>query len=149
MACARLNEPMPSELPKVLVIDDEASNLETFGRVFRKDFAMHFASSVAAALELLQKQAFDIALVDYAMPGANGVAFLRKASELPAPLACVLLTAHGDVDEVKQACAGKLAHGIILKPWKREAILRWVSQAVQLGALRKSVGELKSAIEKK
>ena len=40
---------------------------------------MSFAQSVDEALAIIEQTTIDIALVDYAMPGKNGVEFLRRA----------------------------------------------------------------------
>ena len=135
--------------PRLLVIDDEESNLDTFRRVFRRDFNMWFARSVGEGLALARQHTFDVALVDYAMPNENGIVFLRFAAELQPNMACVMVTAHADLGEVKQAYAMGLARGIILKPWDRETILRWVENSRKFASLKKSVSTMKTQIEKK
>jgi putative two-component system response regulator len=141
--------PHPDPRPRVLVVDDEEANLETFERVFRKDFRVTVARSVDLAVQLAKKQEFDVALVDYAMPNANGVEFLRQAATLQPTMACVMLTAHADLDEVKQAHAVGLAKAIIIKPWDRDVILRWVGNAQRLAALKRSVKQMNSSLTKK
>ncbi len=139
---------LQDSLPKLLVVDDEPGNLDTFRRVFRKDYAMSFASSAARAYELATRQEFDVALVDYAMPEENGVVFLHRVSTLRPDMACLMMTAHGDLDEVKQAFASGLVQGILMKPWDRETVLRWVANALRLSSLRKTVGAMKASVAK-
>lgn len=134
---------------RILVIDDEEPNLETFRRVFRRDFRMMFARSVASAVELLHQHAFDMALVDYAMPGENGIAFLRHAASHKPDMACVMMTAHADLSEVKQAVTGGLARGVIMKPWDRSVILRWVENTKRLASLKKSVTNMMTRLDRK
>jgi DNA-binding NtrC family response regulator len=131
-------------LPSVLVIDDESSNLDTFRRVFRTDFKMRFASSVVKGIALLSGHTFDVALVDYAMPEENGLEFLRRAQQAQPTMCCLLVTAHADLAEVREANARGLAQGVIMKPWDRVAVLRWVQNGKRMASLRRSVGDLRA-----
>ncbi|HEX4446111.1 MAG TPA: serine/threonine-protein kinase [Polyangiaceae bacterium] len=137
--------------PSVLVVDDDDLNLRTFKRAFRGDFEITCADSGAQALELLARvspfAAFDVALVDYAMPGMNGVEFLRAARIARPDLAAVMVTAHGDLPEVRAALAGGSVHAVIMKPFHREAIVRWVRHCHRLATMRKTVGVMMSQVK--
>jgi DNA-binding NtrC family response regulator len=142
----------PSSLPQaqvtVLVVDDEPANLDTFRRVFRKDFEMTFARSGAEALEHLRRQSFDVALVDYAMGDMNGVELLRQAAELRPDMARLLVTAHDGVAEVRESRTSGVAISIIAKPWQRDQILQWVATATRMAQMRASVQRLNGAIKR-
>jgi CheY-like chemotaxis protein len=129
--------------PSVLVVDDDDLNLRTFRRAFRGDFEITCADSGARALECLASLSFDVALVDYAMPGMNGVEFLRAARTLYPDLRAVMVTAHADLPEVKAALSNGWVQAIIMKPFDREGILRWVSHCHRIGSMRKSVGAMR------
>jgi response regulator RpfG family c-di-GMP phosphodiesterase len=134
--------------PRLLIVDDEEANLDTFRRVFRRDFHMLFARSAAEATAFLSEHTFDVAIVDYAMPEVSGVAFLRKAAEIQPEMACLMVTAHADLPEVKQAYALGLARAIILKPWDRETILRWVENGMRFASLKRSISDMKSLLDR-
>ena len=112
--------------PSVLFIDDQETHLATLRRVFRHDYQMGFASSVAEGIEIIGEQRFDVAFVDYAMLGMNGVDFLRAADQIQPLMGRVMLTAHGDLLEVSLANATGLAAATVTKPWTREVIVYWV-----------------------
>jgi response regulator RpfG family c-di-GMP phosphodiesterase len=133
--------------PHLLIVDDEEANLDTFRRVFRRDFHMMFARSAMEAVALLAEHTFDVALVDYAMPEMSGVAFIRRAADIQPTMACLMVTAHADLPEVKQAYALGLARAIILKPWDRETILRWVENGMKFASLKRSVNDMKSLLD--
>src|SRR4051812_24090955 len=95
-------------MPAVLVVDDEQANLATFRRVFRQDFDMYLATSAEEALEHMAERAFDVALVDFAMPGMNGVEFFREAATRRPTMDRILVTAHADLPEVRAAKASGL-----------------------------------------
>jgi DNA-binding NtrC family response regulator len=132
----------------VLVVDDEQANLDTFRRVFRKDFEMVFARSGDEALHHVRRQRFDVALVDYAMPAMSGVEFLRRAAEIQPEMARLMLTAHDGVDEVRDARPSGLVISIISKPWQREQILHWVATAQRMSQMRASVAKLNEVLKK-
>ncbi len=133
--------------PRVLIVDDDELNLRTFRRAFRGDFEVSCAASGPEALDLLAVSRFDVALVDYAMPGMSGVGFLRAARVLRPDLAAVMVTAHADLPEVRGALAGGAVHAVIMKPFERETILRWVTHCHRLATMRKSVGAMMSQLK--
>ena len=61
----------PPPRPRVLVVDDEPENVRTVARVFRRELHVTGASSVAEARAELDRSSFDVALVDFSMPGEN------------------------------------------------------------------------------
>jgi CheY-like chemotaxis protein len=136
--------PAPEQC-RVLVVDDEEANLDTFRRVFRKELDMTFARSAAEALARLEQQTFDVALVDYAMPEMNGLELLRRAAILQPDMARLMLTAHDGMSELRDARASGLTISILSKPWQREQILQWVATARRMAQMRKSVARLNDA----
>ncbi len=127
----------PPHKPRILVIDDEMPNLQTFRRVFRNDYQVTLAASVDEGLAVIRQQPIDLALVDYSMPGKNGIHFLRAAKTLQPTMLCLMLTAHGDLDEVVRAEEDGLMLGVITKPWNKDTILRWVEKTLKLPATTK------------
>ncbi len=54
------------------------------------------AANAAQAIGCLQRQAFDVALIDIHMPGADGLTLARTLRTLPAAPAIVFVTAHAE-----------------------------------------------------
>lgn len=90
---------------KALIIEDSQDDLELYSRLLKKIHDVdikHFSSAVAAIDELskAKNHGFDIVLLDYNMPGLNGLDFLQKMKgleiELDAPI--VILTGEGNED---------------------------------------------------
>jgi len=117
-------------LPKVLVVDDEPANLNTFRRAFRKDLAVSIAKSGAEAVAALQAQRFDIVFVDFAMPHMSGIDLLEHIRRIQPDATRVLLTAYSDRPELRNAVQHGLAVALLTKPWHRADILEAVVRAV-------------------
>lgn len=129
----------PDPRPRVLVIDDEASNLETFQRVFRRDLRIELCASGREALSVLRQREFDAILVDYSMPGMNGAQLLQAAAELQPETVRMMVTAHADLDEVRGLKASGMVNRTIIKPWDRDHLLQWIQNAARITAMRRAL----------
>ena len=86
---------------KVLVVDDEAlarSRLRTLlGDCHAPGVeVLQEAANAAQAMATLQRDAFDLVLLDIRMPGADGVTLAQAIATLPHPPAVVFVTAHAE-----------------------------------------------------
>ena len=67
----------------VLVVDDEKNIRRTLRMVLEAEgFAVAEAESGEQALEILQAEPVDLAVVDVRLPGIDGLSLLSKAREL-------------------------------------------------------------------
>lgn len=137
----------PPPRPRVLVVDDEPENVRTVARVFRRELHVTGASSVAEARAELDRSSFDVALVDFSMPGENGIVLLREIVARGLALPSLLVTAHGTLDEVLEARRAGLCKGIVMKPWNAEELRRWVQQVMRMSQLRSSVGAMRRDVD--
>jgi diguanylate cyclase (GGDEF)-like protein len=65
--------------PHLLIVDDISDNRAILSRRFeRRGFAVTEAESGLAAIELIEKQAFDLVLLDVMMPGIDGIETLKR-----------------------------------------------------------------------
>ncbi len=125
----------------LLVVDDEPDNLFTFLRVLRGTYDITLASSGAEALTRLAtlgNAPVHAVLVDYAMPRMDGAAFVAKLRELYPNLPCLFLTAYADLEIVRAASRQYGVSAVIMKPWQRADIERWVEHAIRISAMRRS-----------
>ena len=79
---------------RVLIVDDNATNLRILGRQLERWGAIVVAAdSAEAALRLFAAgEDFDIAVLDYHMPGTDGVMLARKIARVREKLPLVLLS---------------------------------------------------------
>jgi two-component system response regulator AlgR len=86
---------------KVLIVDDEAlarARLRTLLADCREPTvnAPGEAATAVQAIEQMQRERYDLALLDIHMPGADGMSLARTLRELPYPPAVVFVTAHAE-----------------------------------------------------
>ncbi|GBC60551.1 histidine kinase [Desulfonema ishimotonii] len=87
-----------SEKIRVLMVDDEEKFRETTSKILRKrGFDTTMAGTGEEAIEILEKQAFDVVVLDIKMPGMDGHDALSRIREIRAETQVIMLTGHGGV----------------------------------------------------
>ena len=107
---------------QVLVVDDDHWLRESLSMLLEPEGCEVTAvRSAEEGLEALEEAVFDIIMVDYALPGMNGVQFLKRARNLSPGAFRVFFTAYGS--EPLFALARKLGAGACLhKPLSAEKL---------------------------
>jgi len=120
----------PQALP-ILVVDDEADNLDAFRFNFRKGFRILTAQSAQEGLELLSRERVAVIVADQRMPKLTGLQFLERAKAL-APLAVpIIVTAYTDVDVLIEAINSGHIYRYITKPWDGKELRGVLLQALE------------------
>jgi two-component system OmpR family response regulator len=84
---------------KLLLVDDEQEFLEPMAaRLARRRLICRTAQSGEEALNILQKESFNCAVVDVMMPGMDGLELLRRMRRDYPDVVVVLLTGHASVE---------------------------------------------------
>jgi len=126
---------MPSD--KILIIEDEESIAELIGYNLKKSGYKTFrAESAEEALKLLEKQSFDLILLDLMLPGMDGLDFCRllrqDATHRATPV--IMLTARSeDADVVSGLELG--ADDYVTKPFSPRVLLARVRARLRQGPL--------------
>lgn len=115
---------------KILIVDDEGMICDLLSRWLTEEgHECDIANNGAEALDLLQREAFDIMLLDIEMPGMSGVEVLAKSKEKNENLAVIMVTGASD-HAAGQRCIDLGAHSYILKPFESRQVLLNVSTAL-------------------
>jgi len=81
---------------RVLVVDDEAPVRELFDELLKKERrVVRSVSSGEEALDMLNKEDFDIVLLDIKLSGMSGLEALKKIKDLKPKTAVVMITGFG------------------------------------------------------
>ena len=88
-----------TQAAQILIVDDEASIRLTLGALLKRaGYEVTPAENGAEAVALLERQLFDLMLVDLKMPGMDGMQVVAAARKRQPDVAIIVLTGHGSLD---------------------------------------------------
>jgi two-component system response regulator PilR (NtrC family) len=115
----------------ILVADDEPGVRESLAEVLRDaGYDVRTAPDGPNALGALDEREFAVVLTDLRMPGADGLAVLRRAHETAPQTLVVVMTAHGSVETAVEALRNGAAD-YILKPVVFDELLAKVKRLLE------------------
>ncbi len=101
--------------PMLLIVDDEKPTREGLRAVLEDRYDVYLAEDTAAAVELLEKEHFDVLLTDLRLPSEDGMKLIARAKSLSKPPVCILMTAYGSeevaVEAMKRGADDYIAKG--------------------------------------
>jgi DNA-binding NtrC family response regulator len=122
---SRPSESRPAKI-RVLVVDDERGALEVPLRL--SGFDVTAVSNAQTAIELGEKEFFDVLLTDVYMPGINGLELVREFRRLSPNTRIIVMTAQGSLSAAMEAVE-QGAMDFIAKPFDIEEVLSLVNRA--------------------
>ena len=90
--------PAHDQRPRLLLVDDEPTNLQVLRHILQADYRLLFATDGARALQVAREQLPQLILLDIMMPGMDGYAVCRalKADPATAAIPVIFVTALND-----------------------------------------------------
>lgn len=87
------------EKKRILVVDDDEYIRESVRETLRrKGYESFGAENGKAALEVFQRDAYDMVISDMKMPGMTGIELLEKIKQLDADIPFLIITAYGAIE---------------------------------------------------
>ncbi|ORY01584.1 putative histidine kinase-like protein M3YPp [Clohesyomyces aquaticus] len=115
--------PVPQQL-RVLNVEDNVINQRVLGKLLKKaGFVVHIANHGLEALNALEREQFDIVLMDSEMPVMDGMSATKeirrrqREGQLPEPLPIIAVTANTRPEQVNNAIAAG-ADLVVTKPFE-------------------------------
>jgi two-component system response regulator AtoC len=121
----------------VLVVDDEADNLDAFRFNFRRAFSLHLAGSGAEALRILEDVDIAIVVCDQRMPRMSGLEVLKEAAAIRPEMVGILVTAYTDIGTLVDAVNSGHVYRYVAKPWDSKELGLTLRQAIETYHLRR------------
>ena len=120
-----------AELPRILVVDDDADIVRLLKDSLKRTFDVVTASDGNEAFAIAQSQKLVCVLADHMMPGMTGVELLTKVAHAQPSAVRILVTASERVEDVKQAVNEARVHRYVQKPLRPIELVRLVSGAIR------------------
>ncbi len=114
---------------KVLLVDDEKEFLEIMSeRMEERGMEVTTAESADQALSIIEKESFDAIIMDFQMPGMDGMEALKAIKNKKPELQIILLTGYATVEKTVEAM--KIgATDFLEKPADFEALAEKIKKA--------------------
>ena len=141
---------MESDLPTILIVDDNEDNRYTLQLLLEADGQERITSASGGkeAISLIEKQKFNLVLLDMMMPDLNGDEVLRMIKSNPdtRDTPVVMISADTDTDKVSK-CIELGADDYLPKPFNPTILRARIGSALRRESLRTLENEYLSRIE--
>src|SRR5512136_1807255 len=89
--------------PTLLIVDDEKTTREGLRTALEDRYDVYLAEDAKSAMDLLEKEHFDVLLTDFRLPSEDGMKLIARAKSLSRPPICILMTAYGSEELAVEA----------------------------------------------
>ena len=130
----------------ILIVDDDASLGATLSGLLR-DLGHHPSACTSGeqALELLQREFFDLMFLDVRLPGMDGLATLQRLQESGLTIPTIMISGHAEIDTaVKAVRLG--AYNFLEKPLQPERVILEVKNFAERKQLEQERNQLRQRI---
>src|ERR1041385_167507 len=101
--------------PTLLIVDDEKPTRDGLRAAMEDRFDVYVAEDAKAAMDLIERESFDVVLTDFRLPNEDGLTLVARAKSLSKPPICILMTAYGSeelaVEAMKRGADDYIAKG--------------------------------------
>ncbi len=134
---------------KILVIDDEPEVRESLETLLGMEgFEVESAGTAEAGLGLLGRRAFDLVLLDLALPDRSGLEVLREIRTLDPDLPVLMITAYGSVENAVAAMRAG-ARNYLTKPWDNDQLVLEIRSTINTRRIQAENLHLKRALKQR
>jgi DNA-binding NtrC family response regulator len=122
---------------RILIVDDEIDMVEGLQRILSYELEetdVTTASKPRDALNIINREPFDLILLDIQMPGMNGLDLLREMLKADQWLTIVMMTAYGSIETAVEAIK-RGAYDFMTKPLEQDVLLRTIGKGLERNRL--------------
>ena len=132
---------------RILVCDDDPALLQLTTDILQAEgHEVENSSSARQALDLMERQPYDLVLADLVLPGTGGLDLLREARSRWPETEVIIITGHGDIDTAVEAIK-EGAYDYVTKPFHPRKFAIDVRKALEHKRLAEDVDRLRRRIE--
>ncbi|MCS7200074.1 MAG: sigma-54 dependent transcriptional regulator [Caldimicrobium sp.] len=132
----------------ILVVDDEIILRTALQSILTSQgFEVKTCESGQRALNLLQQEPFDLALVDVRLPDMNGLELMQEIKRISPDTGIIIITAYAEVKSAVRAIK-EGAFDYLSKPFQEEELLITIEKFLKYRDLEKELKTLKEILPK-
>jgi len=148
LMASRVREPVSSS-GSILIVDDEAAIQESLQTLLELEgYEVEVSGTGGAGLARMAERAFDLVLLDFALPEKNGLEVLAELRERDPAANVIMITAYGTVENAVSAMQAG-AVNFIQKPWDNEKLLADIRAAIGRRRVEEENIQLKRALKQR
>ena len=118
------------EQKSILIIDDDKYILNIFSRILQKQgYAVDTAETGQEALERLDTNEYDLALIDVKLPDCNGTSLLQKLHSIKPDMFKIVITGFPSIEDAN-AIIDRGATAYLVKPVKSEELVKIIAEKI-------------------
>ncbi|MCK5100615.1 MAG: response regulator [Desulfobacteraceae bacterium] len=129
----------------ILFVDDDTMAQKLMSK-FLKDWNIYCASSGQEALETMEEKTYAVVLLDYQMPGMDGIELLKRIKKRHSMVQVVMITGSDELNTLITSLS-EGADDFILKPVKKETLFKVLGNTC--GKITRWTGVMKTLYKKK
>ena len=132
---------------RILVVDDDPIARKALRRILKnKDYEVKTAASGEAALNILDKEEFDLVLTDLIMESVDGLEVLSRVKKANPDTEVIIMTGYGSVNSAIEAVKKQAFH-YIEKPLRPDEVRHLAARALEKKRLNIEVSELRKKVD--
>ncbi|HEY4675009.1 MAG TPA: response regulator [Candidatus Bathyarchaeia archaeon] len=118
-------------MPNILIIDDDKTILKILSKILQKEgFNVNTAETGQDALNKLETQQYDAALIDVKLQDVNGIDLLNKIQKIAPSMVKIMLTGYPSEEDRTRALAQGAAD-YLTKPVKSEKLIEVIESKLE------------------
>ncbi len=132
---------------RILVVDDEPRFVDEIEEFLKsKKFKVFSANNHTQALEIINKEALDIAILDIRLPGMSGLELLANIKQHKPYIEVIMISGHGDMNTVIDAMR-KGATDYFAKPFRLADVYKAIIRTQRFIHLQQELTTVKSNVD--
>ena len=134
---------------KILLVDDDDDFRWATGNILSAvGYDVPQAVNGREALEFVEKDIPDLVLMDYRMPGQNGLAVAAQMKRIIPAVPIVIITAYGEIDSAVKAMKMGI-YDYVTKPMDNNVLLFTIKRALEKQDLLQEVEQLRTILDER
>ena len=128
---ATIRQALTRDGERILVVDDDPAVISICVDALRRDgYQAVGVRSGEAAVSKFSEEPFDLVLLDWRMPGMDGVETFRALREIRKDVNAVMITGHGTPQVLSQVIKEGMA-GFLIKPFTHQALSATIEKVLR------------------